>query len=137
MSDLDIESIREKYPFLTYIRMGHVVVGGIVLNVTTKLLTIYQLDLLREQREFLDLGAEWWASDRSIPISLYIGGDRFEKFDAVLRTYAVASIVETIGPTYRLADHFPRKLKKSRYGAVRSPRKVTWGRIDGTAQRIV
>ena len=102
---------------MTFIVMKDDIILGIVQNETPKLLMVYQFDLIRttdEKEEFLQFGDEWWwGSNHSIPINLFIG-DRFERFEYVLRGYPRKPIEEIIGPTFSLADRYLRRIRKKK-----------------------
>jgi hypothetical protein len=117
----DIEDTRMKYEFMTFIVMKDDVVVGIVQNETPKILMIYQFDMLRtsdEREQFLQFGDEWWwGSNHSIPINRFIG-DRFERFEYVLKGYPRKPIEEVIGPTFSLAERYLRRVRKKKIEVV-------------------
>jgi hypothetical protein len=113
----EIEVIRTKYEFMTFVIFKDDMIYGIVQNETPKILMVYQFDLLRtdeEKKGFLDFGNEWWwGSNHSVPINLFIG-DRFELFEYALRGYPKKPIETMIGPTFSLADRYLRRVRKKR-----------------------
>lgn len=113
----DIEDTRRKYEFMTFVITKDDIIVGIIQNETPKLLMIYQFDLIRtteEKEEFLQFGDEWWwGSNHSVPVNLFIG-DRFEKFEYILRGYPRKPIEELIGPTFSLADRYLRRIRKKK-----------------------
>lgn len=117
----NINELRTKYEFLTFVFFKDDMVYGIVQNETPKILMIYEFGLLRspeEQARFLQFGDEWWwGSNHSVPVNLFIG-DRFEAFDYALRGYPRKPIEAMIGPTFSLADRYLRRVRKKRIEVV-------------------
>jgi hypothetical protein len=78
-----IDSVLEKFPFLSYGTMLDVEYLGIIQNSDSQLLSMYILSAIptNELRaEFLRLGFSWWwESNRSIPINIFLK-DRFLPF---------------------------------------------------------
>ncbi len=117
----NIEEMRAKYEFLTFVVFKDDIIYGIVQNETPKILMIYEFDLLKsteEKNQFLKFGDEWWwGSNHSVPINLFIG-DRFEVFDYSLRGYPRKPIESMIGPTFSLAERYLRRVRKKRIEVV-------------------
>ena len=80
MESSDIETMLEKYPFLTVARYGNAEYIGIIQNQDANIISMYVFDEIRSTELkclFLELGAEWWwETARRIPINI-IMGDRF------------------------------------------------------------
>lgn len=118
-----IEETRKKYEFLTFLILENDIVMGIVQNETPKLVMIYQLDRIRDQklRElFLRFGDEWWwGSNQSVPVNTFIG-QRFEAFQTCLGGYPKKAITKIIGPTFNLADKYLKRVKKKRVEIINS-----------------
>ena len=117
----NIEDLRAKYEFLTFVIFKDDMIYGIVQNETPKILMIYEFDLLKtseEKEQFLQYGNEWWwGSAHLVPINLFIG-DRFEVFDYVLKGYPRKPIENLIGPTFNLAERYLRRVRKKRIEVV-------------------
>ena len=113
----DITQTRQRYEFLSFIVVDQDVICGIVQNEMPKLMMIYRLDEIREQKmreRFLRYGDEWWwESNQSIPINSFIG-HRFDVFEGCLRGYAKKSIEHMIGPTFNFAERYLKRVKKKR-----------------------
>lgn len=113
----DITTTRQKYEFMTFVVMKDDIIVGIVQNETPKLLMIYQFDMIKtteEKEQFLKYGDDWWwGSNHIVPINLFIG-DRFERYEYILRGYPRKPIEEMIGPTFNLAERYKTRIKKKK-----------------------
>ncbi len=111
-----IDDTRSKHEFLTFLVMenGDVRVG-IVQNETLKMMMFYDFGKIRgegDKREFLGIADEWWwQSNQSVPVNAY-AGDRFDKFDNILRGYPKKIVKEIIGPTFSLSNKYLKRIKK-------------------------
>jgi hypothetical protein len=117
----NIEDMRAKYEFLTFVIFKDDMIYGIVQNETPKILMIYEFGLIKtteDKEQFLQFGDEWWwGSNHSVPINLFIG-ERFDAFDYILRGYPRKPIETMIGPTFSLADRYLRRVRKKRIEVV-------------------
>lgn len=109
--------MRRHYPFLTYLEYSDTQIIGIVQNVTTQFVMIFDYGELKtddERREFLKLGERWWyESNTKVPIDVFLG-EKFDQFRPTLRGYSRREAKEIIGPMINLAEMYNRRIKKRR-----------------------
>ena len=73
---LDVEEIKQNYPFLSLVQVGKIEQVGIIQNADLKVLSIYSLDAVPKTmiEDFLQHGQTWWwESNRKLPINIFIG----------------------------------------------------------------
>ena len=78
---LDVEEIKQNYPFLSLVTVGKIEQVGIIQNADIKVLSIYSLDAVPKNmiEDFLQHGQTWWwESNRKLPINIFIGKDFFK-----------------------------------------------------------
>lgn len=113
----ELKSLRKKFPFLTYITYENQDVVGIVQNINTHFVMIYDYNLIRGlemRKEFLEAGEKWWfESNTDIPIDVFIGR-RFDKFAHALRGYTKRNVEIIDGPVINLEEVFSKRVKKKR-----------------------
>lgn len=113
-----IDDTRSKHEFLTFLVMenGEVRVG-IVQNETLKMMMFYDFEKItseNDKREFLAFADEWWwCSSQTVPLNAYVG-ERFDKFDNILRGYPKKIVKELIGPTFSLSNKYLKRIKKKK-----------------------
>ena len=103
---LDVEEIKQNYPFLSLVQVGKIEQVGIIQNADLKVLSIYSLDAVPKTmiEDFLQHGQTWWwESNRKIPINIFIGKD-FYKFKDALKTFSAKDCTVLFGPITRLTD---------------------------------
>lgn len=112
-----LKELRDRFPFLTYIQYNKIEIVGIVQNVTTQFMMVYEYDKIRGEdlrKQFLEAGEKWWyESNASIPIDIFIGR-KFDMFRHALHGYAKKSIEFTDGPQVNLEEAFSKRIKKKR-----------------------
>lgn len=73
---MNIETILEQYPFLSYGKYANKEILGIIQDSSASIISIYDIEKISdlEMRErFLELGAIWWwESNRMDPIDIFI-----------------------------------------------------------------
>tara|TARA_B100001057_G_C22055504_1_gene646240 strand:+ start:51 stop:425 length:375 start_codon:yes stop_codon:yes gene_type:complete len=103
---LDVEEIKQNYPFLSLVQVGKIEQVGIIQNADLKVLSIYSLDAVPKTmiEDFLQHGQTWWwESNRKLPINIFIGKD-FYKFKDTLKTFSAKDCTVLFGPITRLTD---------------------------------
>jgi len=109
--------MRKDYPFLTYLEYCDVSVIGIVQNVTTQFIMIFNYEEIKgeeQKKKFLELGENWWyESNTKVPIDVFLG-DKFEEFRRVLRGYSRREVKQVVGPMINLSEMYNRRIKKRR-----------------------
>ena len=97
---LDIQAIKEKYPFLSLVKVGKTEQVGIIQNADLKVLSMYCFDYVPKLlvTDFLNNGTEWgWESNRKLPINIFIG-KKFDKFKIALKTFSSIDCTVEFGP---------------------------------------
>jgi hypothetical protein len=111
------ERLRRDYPFLTYVKYGETEIVGVIQNLTSQFLMIFDYAEIKtdvDKKLFLELGERWWyESNTKVPIDVFLG-EKFEGFRHVLRGYSRREVKDIIGPTINLAEMFARRVKKRR-----------------------
>jgi len=103
---LNVEEIKENYPFLSLVQVGKIEQVGIIQNADPKVLSIYCVDSVPKSliEDFLQFGQTWWwESNRKLPINIFIGKD-FGKFKNALKTFSAKDCSVSFGPVTRLTD---------------------------------
>ena len=103
---LDVDAIKDKYPFLSLVQVGKFEQVGIIQNADTKVLSMYCFDSVPKLlvNDFLNNGSEWWwESNRKLPINIFIG-KKFDKFKNSLKTYSTKDCPIVFGPVTKLSD---------------------------------
>ncbi len=103
---LDVDAIKDKYPFLSLVQVGKFEQVGIIQNADTKVLSMYCFDSVPKLlvNDFLNNGSEWWwESNRKLPINIFIG-KKFDKFKNSLKTYSTKDCTIVFGPVTKLSD---------------------------------
>lgn len=103
---LNVEEIKENYPFLSLVQVGKIEQVGIIQNADPKVLSIYCVDSVPKSliEDFLQFGQTWWwESNRKLPINIFIGKD-FGKFKNALKTFSAKDCSISFGPVTRLTD---------------------------------
>ena len=103
---LNVEEIKENFPFLSLVQVGKIEQVGIIQNADPKVLSIYCVDSVPKAliEDFLQFGQTWWwESNRKLPINIFIGKD-FIKFKNALKTFSAKDCSVSFGPVTRLTD---------------------------------
>ena len=108
----------EKYPFLNAVKYRDQWIVGIIQNVETQFVWLYDLSLIKEpmlKRAFLDYGYDWYTqSDMEIPIDMFMQG-QFDIFKEYLRGYNKRQIGDNIkGHQVNLEMTFEKRIKKKK-----------------------
>lgn len=116
--ETEIDTLIEKYPFLSAIKYHDKWSVGIIQNVENQFIWFYDFDMLRtadQRKEFLQYGDDWHiSSDMEIPIEMFIGA-RFDKFQYTLRGFSRKLVGEEIkGHQVNLSETFERRIKKKK-----------------------
>ena len=103
---LDIDALKDKYPFLSLVQVGKFEHVGIIQNADIKVLSMYCFDSIPKLliNDFLNSGSEWWwESNRKLPINIFIG-KKFDRFKNSLKTYSTKDCTVVFGPITKLSD---------------------------------
>src|SRR5574337_408957 len=112
---VDIEKIKETFPFLSCIKYQDTEYICIIQNSDDKVISFYDTALIKTQEEkklFLELGENWWwNSNRKIPISILLFNDMVQ-FRYCLKTIVNKDVEILFGPVTSLDNLIKRRLKK-------------------------
>lgn len=118
-----IQSILEKFPFLSYGLVKDKEYLGIIGNYDNQFVSIYILDLISKESDrelLLEFGHEWWwDSNRQLPINVFIKDDRFKRFRNCMRMFSAKDFELVYGPTVSLAESMNRRIRKKQVTLVR------------------
>lgn len=111
----DIDTIQEKFPFLSCIKLGETEYVCIIQNTDDKVMSFYDLAAIvnpEERRLFLEFGEIWWwESNRQLPINIFLRG-QMEVFRYCLRTVNVKDLEVLFGPVTSLNELFKKRVKR-------------------------
>ena len=86
---IDLDTIKEKFPFLSGIRCQSSEYIGIIQNSDDKIISLYDYEIIKTKEEkilFLELGDIWWnESNRILPINIFLQG-QMQNFRYCLKT---------------------------------------------------
>lgn len=118
----DLETIKEKFPFITGIRTQATEYIGIVHNNDDKIISFYDYGALKSAREkqlFLSYGEIWWwESNRILPISIFMQG-QMDRFRYCLKNISNKDIEILFGPVTSLNNIMTKRIKKRQIQLVR------------------
>jgi hypothetical protein len=95
------------YPFMSYIRIGSEVTVGIIQNMTSTTVHVFDFDRIKgddAKRRFVELGSRWWyGSNTSVPIDVFLG-EKFDEFRPALVGYPKRGIDDLVGFSFSLRE---------------------------------
>ena len=117
-----LESLNEKFPFLTYGKYLSQEYIGIVQNCDNHLITLYAYNLISEpelKKKFIRYGEVWWwESNRQIPINIFLKR-QFDIFRPYLKTFIRKEFDLIFGPTVSLQEIIAKRIKRRTIQLVR------------------
>lgn len=119
---IDIEIIKEKFPFLSGLRIQTVEYIGIIQNSDDKIISFYEYGSIRtpeEKRTFLELGDLWWnESNRKLPINIFLQG-QMQDFRYCLKTIINKDVDIMFGSVTSLNNILTKRIKKRQIQLIR------------------
>ena len=119
---MDIEYIQENLPFLACIEYGKETFVGIVQNADDKIITIYDLGIVKseaDRKKLIALGDIWWSeSNRMLPISVFLV-EQMKEFRYCLKTLSAKEAVVIFGPVVSLSNLVKKRIKRKQIQLVR------------------
>lgn len=107
--------LQDKFPFLTCLRWQDREYIGIVQNVTDKMITFYNIDLIKHEVDrdvFIEYGASWWnESNRLLPISIFLR-DQMRQYRPALQTFKLKETEILFGPVTSLNHLLNKRIKR-------------------------
>lgn len=119
---IDMEIIKEKFPFLSGLRIQTVEYIGIIQNSDDKIISFYEYGSIRtpeEKRAFLELGDLWWnESNRKLPINIFLQG-QMQDFRYCLKTIINKDVDIMFGSVTSLNNILTKRIKKRQIQLIR------------------
>lgn len=119
---VNLQDIKEKFPFLTGIRFQNHEFIGIIQNSDEKIISFYDYESIRSSDEktiFLENGETWWwESNRILPINIFLQGQMIP-FRYCLKTIVNKDIEIMFGPITSLNNVMKKRIKKRQIQLIR------------------
>jgi hypothetical protein len=119
---INLETIKEKFPFLTGLRCQNHEYIGIIQNSDDKIISFYDYESIRTPEEkafFLEQGEIWWwESNRILPINIFLQGQMIP-FRYCLKTIVNKDVDIMFGPITSLNNIMKKRIKKRQIQLIR------------------
>ena len=119
---INLDEIKEKFPFLTGLRCQNHEYIGIVQNSDEKILSFYDYESIRtpeEKKLFLELGETWWwESNRLLPINIFLQGQMIS-YRYCLKTVVNKDVEIMFGSVTSLNNIMRKRIKKRQIQLIR------------------
>jgi len=119
---INLEEVKEKFPFLTGLRCQVHEYIGIIQNSDDKIISFYDYEALRSPEEkilFLELGEIWWwESNRLLPINIFLQGQMLP-FRYCMKTVVNKDIDIMFGSLTSLNNIMKKRIKKRQIQLIR------------------
>jgi len=119
---IDLNQIKEKFPFLTGLRCQNHEFIGIIQNSDDKIISFYDYESIRTAEEkafFLEQGEIWWwESNRILPINIFLQGQMIP-FRYCMKTIVNKDIEIMFGPITSLNNIMKKRIKKRQIQLIR------------------
>ena len=119
---INLEEIKEKFPFLTGLRCQNHEFIGIIQNSDDKIISFYDYESIRTPEEkafFLEQGEIWWwESNRILPINIFLQGQMIP-FRYCMKTIVNKDVEIMFGPITSLNNIMKKRIKKRQIQLIR------------------
>jgi hypothetical protein len=119
---INLDEIKEKFPFLTGLRMQNHEYIGIIQNSDDKIISFYDYESIRTPEEkilFLEHGETWWwESNRLLPVNIFLQG-QMQQFRYCMKTIVNKDVEILFGPNTSLNNIMKKRIKKRQIQLVR------------------
>jgi hypothetical protein len=119
---INLEEIKEKFPFISGIRHQCHEYIGIIQNSDEKIISFYDYQSIKTAEEkvlFLELGETWWwESNRILPINIFLQGQMMP-FRYCLKTIVNKDVEILFGHVTSLNNIMKRRIKKRQIQLIR------------------
>jgi hypothetical protein len=119
---INLDEIKEKFPFLTGLRCQNHEFIGIIQNSDEKILSFYDYESIRtpeEKKLFLELGETWWwESNRLLPINIFLQG-QMTSYRYCLKTVVNKDVEIMFGSVTSLNNIMRKRIKKRQIQLIR------------------
>lgn len=121
---INLEEIKEKFPFISGIRCQSYEYIGIIQNSDDKIISFYDYECIRTPEEkvyFLELGETWWwESNRLLPINIFLQG-QMQPFRYCMKTIVNKDVEIMFGSLTSLNNIMKKRIKKRQIQLIRRP----------------
>lgn len=112
---IDLNEIKEKFPFLTGLRCQVHEYIGIIQNSDEKIISFYDYEAIKTPEEkllFLELAEIWWwESNRLLPINIFLQG-QMTQFRYCIKTVINKDVEVMFGTMTSLNNIMKKRIKK-------------------------
>jgi hypothetical protein len=119
---INLEDIKEKFPFLSGIKCQTQEYIGIIQNSDEKIVSFYDYESIKTAEEkilFLEHGETWWwESNRLLPINIFLQGQMIP-FRYCLKTIVNKDVEIMFGSVTSLNNIMKKRIKKRQIQLVR------------------
>jgi hypothetical protein len=119
---INLEEIKEKFPFLSGLRCQTIEYIGIIQNSDEKIISFYDYESIRsaeEKKLFLTLGETWWwESNRLLPINIFLQG-QMQDFRYCMKTVVNKDVEIMFGSVTSLNNIMRKRIKKRQIQLIR------------------
>lgn len=119
---VNLEEIKEKFPFLTGLRHQNQEYIGIVQNSDDKIISFYDYECIKtieEKKFFLELGDTWWwQSNRELSPNIFLQG-QMKPFRYCMKTIINKEVEVMFGPMTSLSNIMKKRIKKRQIQLIR------------------
>lgn len=119
---INLEEIKDKFPFLTGIKCQNHEFIGIIQNSDERIISFYDYEALRspeEKKLFLEYGEVWWwESNRLLPINIFLQG-QMTPFRHCLKTVVNKDVEIMFGSVTSLNNIMKKRIKKRQIQLIR------------------
>jgi hypothetical protein len=119
---INLDEIKEKFPFLSGIRCQTHEYIGIIQNSDDKIISFYDFEAIRtpeEKIKFIELGETWWwESNRLMPINIFLQG-QMAPFRYCIKTVVNKDVEIMFGSLTSLNNIMKKRIKKRQIQLIR------------------
>ena len=119
---INLDDIKEKFPFLTGLRCKNHEYIGIIQNSDDKIISFYDYESIRSPEEkllFIEHGETWWwESNRLLPINIFLQG-QMQSFRYCMKTVVNKDVEIMFGPVTSLNNIMKKRIKKRQIQLIR------------------
>lgn len=119
---INLEEIKEKFPFLSGLRVQTHEYIGIIQNSDDKIISFYDYESIRSPEEkviFLENGETWWwESNRLLPINIFLQG-QMQQFRYCMKTVVNKDVEIMFGSVTSLNNIMKKRIKKRQIQLIR------------------
>lgn len=111
----DLNSLKEKFPFISLIKCQNKEFVGIIQNCDDKIISFYDFNALKsedERKSLIELGdIWWWESNRCLPLNIFLNA-QMKSFRHCLKTITAKDVEIVFGPKTSLNNLMKKRIKK-------------------------